>query len=325
VKGYLIFNPYYTDDGQEHVKRRLTDCFLKRGVNLIPACPYAMSSGRVQEGGGGKPPACASVESKMNEDAVGRGLAPAEMTSRIPDAEFAVFWDKDAGLAKFLEKCGIRVFNNPFAIEACDDKRKTYETIAASKTPVTLIPTFFSRLAYAPLVSGDMRLLDLVESTLPYPIVVKENVGSLGRQVYLAKSRAELETLHKRLFSRAHQYQRFVGAPGTDTRVYTVGGKAVAAYRRKNPSSFISNAARGGITERIELPESLKTDAEAVARALRLDFGAVDFLEEDGRYYFLEANSNAYFKAAELTGIDIAGRIADFVLTHNAQLQPHND
>jgi len=286
VKGCVIFNPYYTDDGQAYVKRRLADCFLKRGVTLADLIPYAAA-----------------------------GFDKACLSPSVEKVDFAVFWDKDVLLAKYLERNGIRVFNNSFVIETCDDKRKTYECLLSDTAcPVPLIPTVFSRLAFHPSETGDAELLACVESALGYPLVVKENVGSLGKQVYLAQNRAELEALHTRLFQIPHQFQRFVGAGGADTRVYTVGGRAVAAVRRTNAQSFISNAAQGGETARIELADSLKALSEAVARALRLDFGAVDFLEENGRYFFLEANSNAYFKAAESLGLDIAGQIADHII-----------
>ncbi len=50
------------------------------------------------------------------------------------------------------------------------------------------------------------------------------------------------------------------------------------------------------------------------AKILGLTFGAIDFLKgKDGQFYFLEANSNAYFKGIEELDIDIAGRIAAYI------------
>ena len=281
VRGCLIFNPSYTDEGQEYVKKRLNSSFLRYGVALESMTLYATA-----------------------------GMD----FSSVP-FDFVVFWDKDVGLAKYLERNGVRVFNRAFSIGICDDKRKTYEYLLSDYPGlVPLIPTVFSRLAYRACEDSDGDFFARIESAFGYPFIVKENVGSLGKQVYLVKSREELAALHKRLFLIPHQFQRLMGVPGTDIRVYTVGGEAVSAYKRVNPSSFISNAAQGGVSTLIDADDALKAYAEAIAQALRLDFGAIDFLEEDGRYYFLEANSNAYFTAAERLGANIAERIAEHII-----------
>jgi ribosomal protein S6--L-glutamate ligase/gamma-F420-2:alpha-L-glutamate ligase len=278
LKGILVFNRYYSDDGQAYVRARLAERLKARGAVLESPALY-----------GG----------------IAAGLA-------VPKADFAVFWDKDVALAQFLERQGIRVYNRSGALEVCDDKRKTYEALTGSS--LTLIPTLFAPLAYRKTADGDDDLITAVEHALGYPAVVKENVGSLGQAVYLAKNRAELTALHRRLQTVPHQYQKFIGTPGRDLRIYTVGGKAVAAVRRENKKSFISNAAKGGTTEAITPDKTLTDLAETAAKALGLDYGAVDFLQgSDGQYYFLEANSNAYFKAAEAAGADIADRIAEHI------------
>jgi len=279
LKGALLFNKYYTDEGQDYVQARLTECFSKRGVCLHSPVVYAQFGG-----------------------------AP-----KLPEIDFVIFWDKDVVLAKCLEQSGVRVFNNSFALEHCDDKSKTY--VLLSQAHIPLIPTVFAPLKYAAAAPcADKNLLSLVENAFGYPLIVKQNIGSLGKQVSLIKTRAQLETAHKRLLYIPHQYQKLIGKRGEDIRVYTVGGKAIAAFKRTNTASFTANAATGGKTEITALTESLKHLSETAAKALRLDFGAIDFLEENGQYYFLEANSNAYFKAAEAAGIEIADKIVNHII-----------
>ena len=287
LKGCIIFNRYYTDAGQEYALKRLTECFRLQGFPLRRLTP------------------CAVI-----------GMEP-----KFPDVDFVVFWDKDAGLARFLEHGGIRVYNPSVAIEMCDDKRKTYERFRDTEFP--LIPTVFAPLAFPSALPVDNGFLNLIEKTFGYPCVVKENVGSLGKNVYLVKDSQELAALHKRLFNVPHQYQKLIGAGGSDTRVYTVGRKAVAAVKRENKASFISNAAGGGKTTYFPLTDTLTRLSEFAANTLELDYGAIDFLEDDGKYLFLEANSSAYFKAAETLGIDIAGALTEYICkTQSAKTSP---
>ena len=77
-------------------------------------------------------------------------------------------------------------------------------------------------------------------------MVVKEAYGSFGAQVYLAKNRSELDALRNRLKYMPHLYQRYVkNSSGEDIRIIVVGGKAVAAMKRKNNGDFRANIELG--------------------------------------------------------------------------------
>ncbi|MDE6398200.1 MAG: hypothetical protein K2L51_02660, partial [Clostridiales bacterium] len=162
---------------------------------------------------------------------------------------------------------------------------------------------------------ADERFMEYVANFLGFPVVVKACVGSQGRQVFLAQNKAQLRALRTSLMHTPHLYQRFVrGAQkGADTRVYVVGGKAVGAVERHNTTDFRSSVALGGQMRRAELPESLRTQAEKAAHALRLDYGSADFICEEGNYVFIEANSAAYMQNAEKLGIALAEEFARFV------------
>lgn len=83
-------------------------------------------------------------------------------------------------------------------------------------------------------------------------MVVKEAYGSFGAQVYLAKNRSELDALRNRLKYMPHLYQRYVkNSSGEDIRIIVVGGKAVAAMKRKNKGDFRANIELGGVGENI--------------------------------------------------------------------------
>jgi len=276
----LFFNRYYSDEGQAYMKQRLKECFEKRGVEVVSLIVNA-----------------------------GIRLASSAI---LKDINYAIFLDKDIATARFLERHNIRLLNSSKAIEICDDKVKTMQALQSLKD-FPLIPSLFAPLAFKG-VPYDDRFVDVVTSQFSFPIIVKENVGSRGKGIHLAKNVVGLKTLHKKLFYVPHHYQPMVGKGGEDIRVYTVGGKAVAAVRRVNKDNFISNTARGGKTEKYPLSKELILLAETASEKLNLNYGSIDFLKQDDVHYFLEANSNAYFKAAEELGLEIAERIVEKVM-----------
>ena len=277
----FIVNKYYTDVGMQHAYDRLNAELSKRGVELL----Y-----------------CDDIYAKYPMDAL--------------NYDFALFWDKDVKLAHRLEDGGLRLFNSARTVEICDDKEKTF---AAAYGKANLPRTLVAPLVYDISDGADARFIDLIEREINYPIVVKECSGSQGRQVYLARSKRELESLRAKLMHVSHLYQEFVlgeGA-GTDIRVYVVGGKAIGAVKRVNTTDFRSNVSMGGDMTRIELNGELSESAEKIAGALGLEFGSVDFIPSEREYFFIESNSSAYAYNPERLGIpllkDFAGYVCEVV------------
>lgn len=273
----FVRNKYYTDSGMDYVFERLHDEFDKRNILLFLA------------------------------DNLFAGF-PFE----APDCGYAVFWDKDAALARALERAGIRLFNSAETTELCDDKEKTFAALAGK---IELPETVIAPLVYDVSSGEDENFLNVVEKQIAYPAVVKECVGSQGRQVYLAENRTELAALHTKLAHVPHIFQRFVSGKcaGSDIRVYVVGKKAVGAVERFNTTDFRSNVFLGGKVSKIPLSDELKKKAETIASILNLDYGSADFICEKGEYVFIEANSSAYMKNAEANGIPLAELFAEYV------------
>lgn len=281
LKGAFVVNKYYTDDGIEYVYTRLKEELAKGGASLE----------RV---------ACPTLE--YGDD----GAMRAEC-----NADFAIFWNKDAAVARALEKL-MPVFNCGDAIEACDDKARTYAKIADNgiRVPMTIV----APVRYDVTQDIDSELIDIAARKLGFPIVVKESTGSQGRQVYLAENIDELVALSQRLVHTPHVLQRYVvDERGVDVRIYVVGGRAIAGCKRRNTTSFKANVHMGGVAESFKPSAELLAEAEKISALLGLDYGSIDFLTERG--CFLEANSNAYFKAIEGLGCDIAGAYARHILT----------
>lgn len=224
--------------------------------------------------------------------------------------DFAVFLDKDVYISHMLERAGLKLFNSAAAIEACDDKMKTY--IALSGSGVNLPDTLSAPLNY---VGVESNFYLHAEKLFGYPMIVKEVYGSMGSGVHLVKSRKELHELDAKLIHVPHLYQKFTGMVGFDIRVITIGGKVVGAMERYNGTDFRSNIALGGVGRACAPDAELISSAEKVAACLGLDYCGTDFLLSDGKYFVCEVNSNAFFEEfSSVTGIDVAAAYADYIV-----------
>lgn len=232
-------------------------------------------------------------------------------TSPLP-YDFAIFLDKDPYVSILLEKAGLRLFNNAKAIASCDDKVKTFLDLLGSG--VSIPKTIPGPLRYSE--KENLSFLEDVES-LGYPIVVKENYGSLGKKVYLAKNREELIALEEQISFLPRLYQEFIeSSSGVDLRVIVIGGKAVAAMKRRSLNGdFRSNIALGGVGEIAHPSPIFLETAERVASHLGLDYCGVDLLKgPHGEPILCEVNSNAFIQGIEkVTGINVAGAYASYI------------
>lgn len=284
LKGAVVVNAYWRggDDGAKNIARALRD--LGADVCLLRANEIDLG--------------------------VGEGL-----TGSFP-YDFVVFLDKDDHLARLLEKSGARLFNSAESIRLADDKMLTHIALLPLPQPETVSsPLFFAG-------EDDPTFLDYVERRLGYPIVVKKCFGAFGREVYLAKDRAELESYRARFIREPHLYQKYIECGATDYRVITIGGRAVAAMKRQatEKGEFRANAALGAKGENVELTEDLRALAEKASENLGLEYAGVDLLWDGDKYLVTEVNSNAHFALiAEVTGIPIAELYAKYILSEMAK------
>ena len=225
--------------------------------------------------------------------------------------DFVVYLDKDKYLSRLWEKEGVRLFNSADGVEVCDDKMLTY--ISLANGGVEIPDTLPAPLCYYPDARVREEYCRVVEERLGYPLVVKKSFGSWGMDVNLIQNFAELTKIAEEYKLFPHLYQKYIAAKrGEDTRVLVIGGKAVAAMRRRNDGDFRSNIELGGRGYPAEITKSYREISERAARLLSLDYCGIDLLEgEDGRPIVCEVNSNAFFNEAEkVTGVNIAGAYA---------------
>ena len=281
MKNYLIINEFCQMESFEKVYNKLKTAFSKKGEKL---------------------------EILTNVQA--RALL-----NRQSNGEPILFWDKDVNLAKLLEKCGYRLINSAFTIETCDDKAKTY---IALKGKVAQPKTILAPFVYDNYQYTNTDFLKGIGEELGYPLIVKENKGSFGAQVYLVNDIEELEKLVIGFCHSDFLFQEFISSSsGKDVRVYVVGDEVVADALRYNDRDFRSNVNSGGKMKKIENIDKRYLDtAILVAKELRADFAGVDLLISDNGPIVCEVNSNAHFNAlSEVCEVDIAEKIVKYYLS----------
>ena len=279
MKNYLIVNHFLKFESFDNLYKALQQAFEKRGEKLEILTNIGARE-LLKENGNGAP---------------------------------VLFFDKDIYLAKLLEKSGYRCVNNAFVIETCDDKAKTYLALKDKfRMPKTILcPYWFDNLK-----CETQDFLHYVANQLSYPLVVKENKGSFGAQVYLANDFNELKGLVEKIGHCKILFQEFIkDSAGKDLRVYVVKGKTVAYALRSNDNDFRSNVNSGGKMQTIEVDKSYLRMAEEITNYLGADFAGIDLLFGE-QPILCEVNSNAHFNAlSSVSGVDVGLKIADYYLS----------
>jgi RimK family alpha-L-glutamate ligase len=282
MKGCLIVNAYLTQGKFDEIHQYLRDAFVAKGMFL---------------------------ELITNQQALRLTF------SKNLQFDFVLFWDKDVYLCELLENMGYRVFNSSNAIAVCDDKALTY--LRLMKHGIKMPRTIFAPMTYANIGYTDFGFVELAGVQLGYPIMIKENFGSFGQQVYLAGSYSDALEIVKKIGSKPFLFQEFISSSfGKDIRVQVVGGKIVASVlRTAKEGEFKANVTSGGTMSKYELSDEQREMALRACEVLGLDFAGVDLLFGEGEQPILcEVNSNAHFKNLfDCTGVNVAESIADYV------------
>ena len=284
----IIINGYGLAGGIQHQVQRLKEEFLKRGIE-------------------------AEV---IKNTQVFAYIFEGSVDISLPKYDFVLYLDKDRYVAELLEKAGYKLYNSIDSINKCDDKMLTH--ICLANEGIKMPTTISSTLCYTD--NGNRDYLVEVIDKIGLPMIVKENYGSLGKQVYLANNHAELLEIENKLIHIPHIFQQYIEcSKGKDYRIIVIGGKVIAYMKRENPYSYLSNLATGGTASKVELPQKYLDTAVKCAKILGLDYCGVDILEgPHGEPIVSEVNSNAFYEGIEkTTGINVAGCYVDYLLKKN--------
>lgn len=235
---------------------------------------------------------------------------PGGLTAYDAVLERCISQTQAVAVTRLFERFGIPCINAPAVIETCGDKLTTSLRLAESGVPTPRV-----RIA----LGGDSAL-HAVEQ-MGYPCVLKPAIGSWGRLLARVHDRDAAEAVieHKETLGGPQHgifyVQEFIDKPGRDLRVFMVGDEAIAGIVRES-EHWITNTARGGRAGRFNISADLAAVCRSAARAVGGGILAIDLLEtRGGEVLVSEVNHTMEFRnSIQPTGVDIPGRIADFVI-----------
>lgn len=209
-----------------------------------------------------------------------------------------------------LESQGARVINRGISTLIAQDKGVSLSLLSSKGVPV---PRTYVTLGLGSVVKAAKQL--------GYPLVYKPTQGSWGRLVSLVRDEEMLRSLyeHREIIqdprARIGLVQEYVDKGDRDIRVLVIGSRVVGAMFRIG--GFITNYARGSEVVAANVEPEVEDLAIRSCEILGLEVAGVDLFEKrSGGYVVNEVNPVPEFKGlASATGIDVAGIIADYVIS----------
>jgi ribosomal protein S6--L-glutamate ligase len=198
--------------------------------------------------------------------------------------------------------------NGSQAIARSRDKLRCMQILAKEKVglPIT---------GFAHSTQDTDGLINMVQGA---PLVIKLIEGTQGIGVVLAETHTSAKSMIEafRGLSAHILVQEFIKeSQGEDIRAFVVGGKVIAAMRRKAAQGeFRANIHRGGKSESVELNAEETETALRACRAVGLNVAGVDMLRSHSGPKVLEINSSPGLQGIEgATGINVAGLIIEYL------------
>ncbi|WP_299838766.1 acetyl-CoA carboxylase biotin carboxylase subunit [uncultured Jannaschia sp.] len=151
----------------------------------------------------------------------------------------------------------------------------------------------------------DLQTAERMAAEIGFPVIVKATAGGGGRGMKLARSAADLENAFRTARSEAKAafgndevyIEKYLGTPRhIEVQVFGDGrGRAVHLGERdcslqRRHQKVLEEAPGPAITPE-QRAEIGRTCAEAVARINYAGAGTIEFLYEDGNFYFIEMNT----------------------------------
>lgn len=207
-----------------------------------------------------------------------------------------------------LEMMGVWPLNESVAIGRSRDKLRAMQLLARKGIGLP-ITAFGHSTKYTE---------DMIEMVGGSPVVVKLLEGTQGLGVVLGETsigaRSVIEAFRKVNVNILVQ-EYIKEADATDIRCLVIGGKVVAAIKRKGPpGDFRSNLHRGGIGTKEKITPEERSIAVRSAKLMGLNVCGVDLLRTNHGPVVIEINSSPGLEGIEkATGIDLATKIIKFI------------
>jgi ribosomal protein S6--L-glutamate ligase len=198
---------------------------------------------------------------------------------------------------------GVPVLNVAQGISASRNAMRCLQLLAGNgiRVPLTV------------MASDASRLKQLVKHVGGVPVLVKLLSQSEKTGLMICETLESLEAALEAILGLGQNIvvQQYVKARGRDLRAFVVGGRVVAALRRRaRAGRFARTLTRGAKFEACVLPPAHERVAAATARVVGLEVCAVDMLDVRGGPLVFEVNSSPGIREAEAAcGLDVAAAV----------------
>lgn len=210
-----------------------------------------------------------------------------------------------------LEHWNIPVFNSAAVTALCNDKLLTSLALIRAGVPVPRTMLAFD----AP------HAIEGIE-TLGYPAVLKPVSGSWGRLLARVNDRDAAEAVleHAETLGSVqhhiHYIQEHVEKPNRDIRAFVIGDRTACAIYRSS-QHWVTNTARGAITDNCPVTPELDNLCRRAARAVGGGILAVDVFEDPEQGLLVnEINATMEFRnSIAPTGVNIPQEMIEYIFS----------
>lgn len=219
-------------------------------------------------------------------------------------------------MVRHFEIMGAFSTSGNLAIARSRDKLRSLQVL--SKKDVGIPRTVFA--------SNKSNAKDIIELSGGTPLVLKILEGTQGVGVVLVDSEKAAKSVLDAFYGMEVNLlvQEFIEeAGGADIRAFVIDGKVVGAMKRQGAEGdFRSNLHQGGNATVHKLTRDERATAVAAAKAMGLGVCGVDMIPSHRGSLVMEVNSSPGLEGIEgATGIDIAGKIMDYIVENVTQDQ----
>lgn len=231
----------------------------------------------------------------------------------LPDL---VFVRMGAGISPFqlavirhFEQAGIPCINSSISIETAIDKLRTAQILSSNN--IAIPKTVFVKFPID---------VNLIETSIGFPCVVKVVTGSYGEGIFLCEDRSSFKKIMEFLGNVGSRetliVQEYLGErPGEDLRVLVAGNRVLGAMKRTAPSGdFRANITNGGTGEPYPVTEEIEAIVKSTAKVLGLSIAGIDLLFDSRGFRVCEANSNPGFSGFDhYCDTDVAEMLSEYI------------
>jgi glutathione synthase/RimK-type ligase-like ATP-grasp enzyme len=217
-----------------------------------------------------------------------------------------------------LKQMGIKLVNDPVVHKLCTNKWEYQQVLEKEK-----IPTIKSISFKLPIVDESV---ELIESTIGYPVVIKPVYGSLSRGVMKCNNPDDVWVACSKIFKLHNKPKDVIVQKWVDhsvngvLRIQMIAGNIVACSQRQpnyETDFFYSGRIENSIRIEYKLTQKLIDYCRSIYYALdKIDICAMDVLHDGENYVVCDINSPGTFRALDMClNTDIGKLIAEHLVS----------